>query len=142
MKALRSVAGAAAVILASATPALAVEGNPFDGKWTGEMEIEVGLCLHVRTLDIEIRDGQMTGEGGRGLYKVTIQGSVDPDGKTSRTIGYSPRTLLRIINGGFSGNEAFLSVLADAERATGGAVRDEGGNQECFGTISLSKVGD
>ena len=142
MKAFRSVAGAAAVILASAAPALAVEGNPFDGKWTGEMEIEVGLCWHVRTLDIEIRDGQMTGEGGRGMYKLTIQGSVDPDGKTSRTIAYSTRTLVRIINGKFSGNEAFLSVLADAERATGGAVRDEGGSQECFGTISLTKVGD
>ncbi len=142
MKALRSMAGAAAVILVSAAPALAVEGNPFDGKWSGEMEIEVGLCWHVRTLDIEIRDGQITGEGGRGMYKLTMQGSVEPDGTTSRTLGYSTRTLLRIINGKFSGNEAFLSVLADAERMTGGAVKENGGSGECFGTISLTKVGD
>ncbi|MDJ0895295.1 MAG: hypothetical protein QNJ92_09150 [Alphaproteobacteria bacterium] len=113
--------------------------GPFDGQWTGKMNVETGLCFGVRTLNIEIRNGQMTGSGGRGQHKLTVKGSVGADGRTSRTIAYSALTLVRIINGRFQGNQANLSFLADAERMTGG--RQGRGSQECFGTIRLTRVG-
>ena len=104
------------------------------------MNVETGLCFGVRTLNIEIRNGQMTGSGGQGQHKLTVKGSVGADGKTSRTIAYSALTLVRIINGRFQGTQANLSFLADAERMTGG--RQGRGSQECFGTIKLSRVGE
>ncbi len=117
----------------------AMADGPFDGQWSGKMNVETGLCFGVRTLNIEIRNGKMTGSGGRGQHKLTVQGSVDPSGKTSRTIAYSALTLVRIINGRFQGNQAKLSFLADAERMTGG--RQGRGSQECFGTIQLNRIG-
>ena len=119
--------------------AAALADGPFDGQWSGKMNVETGLCFGVRTLNIEIRNGQMTGSGGRGQHKLTVKGSVGADGKTSRTIAYSALTLVRIINGRFRGNQAKLSFLADAERMTGG--RQGRGSQECFGTSQLNRIG-
>ncbi len=132
------LAALAGVALLTGTGGALADG-PFDGQWTGKMNVETGLCFGVRTLNIEIRNGQMTGSGGRGQHKLTVQGSVAPDGRTSRTIAYSALTLVRIINGRFRGNQANLSFLADAERMTGG--RQGRGSQECFGTIRLTRVG-
>ncbi len=128
------LAALAGFVLLTGTGGAMADGA-FDGQWTGKMNVETGLCFGVRTLNIEIRNGQMTGSGGQGQHKLTVQGSVDADGETSRTIAYSALTLVRIINGRFQGDQANLSFLADAERM------DSGDSQECFGTIKLNRIG-
>ena len=137
MRFTRLAALAGFVLLVGTGGALA--DGPFDGQWTGRMNVEIGHCFGVRTLNIEIRNGQMTGSGGRGQHKLTVQGSVAPDGKTSRTIAYSALTLVRIISGRFQGDQASLSFLADPERMTGSRLGED--SQECFGTIKLNRIG-
>jgi hypothetical protein len=125
---------AAAWLLAPLTVSAA---GPFDGVWTGQSVTTYGRCPHRYQLDLTIRDGKLRGRMVSNYERMTIDTSVDEDGRLGAIFAYNGRTLVKTADGGLGATEG--RVEWRSQEPDYFEIEDIG---DCAGVVTLRKVSD